>query len=68
MRVVIKGLNYTEMRYYSKETWFETVMFWALRKPRKPKDCGVWQDGEKIMEYEDMEDEGLSTVALTKVA
>jgi len=50
------------MRTYNKETWFETVQFWVLPKLRKPKDCGVWQDGKQIMEYEDMEDEGLSTI------
>ena len=68
MRVVIKGLNYTEMRLYNKETWGETVMFWKLSRLRKPRDCGVWQDGKRIMEYEDMVDEGLSDIKKPKTS
>lgn len=54
MRVIIKGLNYTEMRTYNKNTWFETVQFWLLSKRRKLKECGVWQNGKQIMGYKDM--------------
>jgi len=42
-------------------------MFWKLARPRKPQDCGVWQDGKQIMEYVDMMDEGLATVKSTSI-
>jgi len=54
MRLVIKGLNYTEVHTHRKGAYLETIQFWKLQRKRKPSECGVWQDGEKIKSYEEM--------------
>jgi len=54
MRVVIKGLNYTNVITHRKGAYLETVRFWRLKKNRKPSECGVWKDGKKIKSYEEM--------------
>ena len=51
-RIVVKGLNFTEMRTTRKGSEFETVQFWKLAKKRKAKECGVWIDGRKLMDFE----------------
>jgi len=53
-RIVTKGLNFTEMRIHGKDAFQETVMVWILPRNRKPEDCGVWQDGEKVKGFEEM--------------
>lgn len=61
MKVVIKGLNYTEIRYRGKAFFKcgkETVMFWSLSKERKPSKCGVWIDGNQVMNFQEMLDKG----------
>ena len=58
MRVVVRGLNYTEVRYYSKKGGKQTVIHWRLQKTRKQEECGVWEDGKQIQTYEDMEPKG----------
>jgi len=55
-RITIKGLNYTEVRFLKANTEWETVMFWKLAKERKSKECGVWQDGKKLMDFQDMQE------------
>ena len=54
MKVVVKGLNYTEIITTSKNSSKETVQFYALEKLRKKEDCGVWRDGKKITDYTEM--------------
>jgi len=54
MRIVVKGLNYTEVRYLKKNCFTETVQHWVLQKPRKEKDCGVWVDGVQHRNFENM--------------
>ena len=47
MRVVTKGVNYTEVRSHKKGDFLETVQVWILQKPRKESECGIWVDGIK---------------------
>ena len=54
MRTVIKGENYTEICY--QKGGFESVQYWHLKKNRKREDCGVWEDGEKVCDWNDMLD------------
>jgi len=56
MRIVVKGLNYTEIRYSRKDSPKQTVIHYKLAKERLPKDCGVWRDGKQIMDYDCMEE------------
>lgn len=56
MRLVFKGLNYTEVHTHRKGEYLETIQFWKLQRNRKPSECGVWQDGEKIHDFEDMKE------------
>ena len=58
MKVVIKGLNYTEIRYRRKDSPRETIMFWSLLNERKSGKCGVWIDGNQVMTYQEMLDKG----------
>lgn len=50
MRIVVKGLNYTEMLYRSKNSAQETVIFWLLKKPRKLNECGKWINGKRVVD------------------
>ena len=52
LKKVVRGMNYTEMVTSKGES--ETVQHWLLKKMRKPSQCGVWVDGEKVKGYEDM--------------
>ena len=58
MRLVVKGLNHTEVHTHKKGDFLETVQVWRLQKSRKPSECGIWKDGKKIKSYEEMEGEG----------
>ena len=55
MRLIIKGTNYTEIRYLKKGSSTDTIQFWRLPKPRKEKECGIWIDGKQVRVFEDME-------------
>lgn len=59
MRIIVRGVNYTEI-----ET-SRTIQFWARSKDRKPEDCGVWVDGEKVRGFDDMEDNRRDSPHLT---
>lgn len=48
MRTVIKGLHHTKIIITSKDSPQETVMYWVLKKPRKPSECGTWIDGKRV--------------------
>jgi len=52
MRVVVKGLNYTEVHYIKKDSPTETVQWWALQKLRKSEQCGIWVDGKQLRNYD----------------
>jgi len=54
MRLVIKGLNYTEVHTQRKGSYLETIRFWKLKRNRKSSECGVWRDGEQIHDFEDL--------------
>ena len=54
MRVVIKGMNYTEVTTRNKDDFNETVQHWVLKKIRKKEQCGVWYNGKQIATYETM--------------
>lgn len=54
MRLVIKGLDYTEVRTTRKDSSIETIQHWRLSRPRKQSECGVWENGEQIKSYEEM--------------
>jgi len=47
-RKVTKGINFTEVETPN------SVQFWQLKKNRNPEDCGVWVNGLKIKEYNEM--------------
>ena len=59
-RIIIKGVNYTEIWFRNKKTQKETVHFNMIAKERKPKDCGVWMHGKRQLDYECMQDYGFS--------
>ena len=59
MKIVVKGENYTEVIHQKGE--FESVQYWRLKKPRKQKDCGVWEDGVQICTWKDMMEEEAKT-------
>ena len=52
MKVVVKGENYTEIRWIKGNR--ETIQHHHLAKDRKKEDCGVWQDGVKVCTWEKM--------------
>jgi hypothetical protein len=55
MKIVVKGMNYTEIRTSrSKDPTTETIQHWVLAKLRKPEDCGVWVDGKQTANYDTM--------------
>lgn len=41
-------MNYTEIHTHKKGDYLETIHVWILKKPRKPTECGVWRDGERV--------------------
>ena len=55
MRIVVKGINYTEVHYIKKGAFTETVQGWALQKTRKPEQCGVWVDKKQLRNYDNMD-------------
>lgn len=55
MRVVVKGLNYTEVHYIKKDSLTETVQYWVLPKLRKKEDCGIWIDGKQYRTYNNLD-------------
>lgn len=55
MKVVVKGLNYTEVHYIKKDSPTETVQYWALQKLRKKGDCGIWVDGKQLRKYDNLD-------------
>lgn len=56
MRIVIRGMNYTEVTMRNKGDFNETVTHWLRKKLRKKEECGVWVDGKQVATYENMEE------------
>jgi len=54
MKVVVKGMNYTEVRT-SRKDGQETIQHWIREKLRSPEDCGVWVDGIQTSNYDTMD-------------
>jgi len=52
LKIIIKGLNYTEIHYIKKGSLTETVQWWALQKLRKRekwrKFLRLFTHGKKI--------------------
>ena len=47
-KLVVKGLNYTRQITRGSIWGKEVVQQWMLERLRKPKECGIWVDGQKI--------------------
>ncbi len=56
-KLVIKGLNYTRQITHNSIWGKEVVQEWVLSRNRKPTECGVWADGQKICGIEGLKNE-----------